>query len=126
MNLKELRQRFDSLYHELPDFEIGEGWCLILYEVSLILQNLLKDWEEANGPKPQVLSVEEDHGILHIDISSATPQILNFLTQASEASSHTCSRCGASGGKCSIQGEVKVRCKECWAKQTGMKVPVRR
>lgn len=110
------------LYKNGIIFECGIGWYDIIRDLSIKIERILEDYEEAN-PQPEdedcdmieifAIQVKEKYGTLRFYLSFETDEIADLILEAEALSSQTCEVCGDDG---KMRGEkwYFVRCDKCY------------
>ena len=79
-------------------FEHDDGWFDILWRLCEDLEPLVAEFEEAGGPKFEVLQVKEKFGGLRFYVNCRrNEEIRQRIGIAAEESFHTCEVCGQPG-----------------------------
>ena len=99
-NTDNLFQRYPDMYSAMmrPDFECGDGWYGIIYQLSKELEQVA---ELAQVDVPKASQVKEKFGALRFYIRPVNKciydQVQELIRHAEELSIKTCEICGKSG-----------------------------
>ena len=78
-------------------FTHDDGWFDIVWRLCEDLEPLVAEFEEAGGPKFEVLQVKEKFGGLRFYVNHKSDAIRQRIDAAIQESFHTCEVCGQSG-----------------------------
>jgi hypothetical protein len=117
-----LRQMCPKLYKEGIYFECGPGWYNILRELSIKIEEKIKEhaekYQDVEGEENEycemyAVQVKEKYGTLSFYMSCATEGISNLIDEYEAISAKTCENCG---GPAKIRGKswIEVKCDKCY------------
>jgi len=90
-------------------FSHGDGWFMIIYELSADIMDICK---RDGIDIPEVMQVKEKFGGLCYYIQGANDAIRERISEARDAASKTCEACGEPGEMRSNNGCVQTLCDE--------------
>lgn len=126
---KKLLTAFPEMYANLrsEQFECGDGWFDIIYELSKDLQDIFATYDSSNYKENESYYqkyctfsiVKQKFGALRFqgrvsgDNEAYERQIENLIDNCEEKSASTCEQCGSLGTLLNINGWFRVACEQC-------------
>jgi hypothetical protein len=110
------------LYKHGITFECGPGWYDLVFELSMKIESLLKDYSETFDSiegeeniycEMYAMQLKEKYGTLRLYMSCETNMIAELIHEYEARSYHICENCGQPG---KIRGSkwYEVRCNQCY------------
>jgi hypothetical protein len=115
-NEKILIESFPNVYKSNFQFECGDGWFQILYELSEQLEKIisnLKANELEEFSIPCASQVKEKYGTLRFYTNLYNDEVESLIEEAEAKTSETCEMCGKFGTLISRGRWYMVRCVDC-------------
>ena len=113
MTLNDLRAQYSNLFHGVPDFHCSPGWLPILHELSIILSHFVSYLPSEALSQFSIGKIQASEALFDMEITTPTPQMLNYLKLAQSNAQNTCEFCGEMGKKRKHKGGHVVCCPEC-------------
>lgn len=92
-------------------FETGDGWFLIIYDLSAELEGIIKRLPADERDQYHAAQVKEKFGTLRFYMNMETEEMSRAIREAEARSATTCEVCGRPG-KPRGRGWVKTLCEE--------------
>jgi hypothetical protein len=96
-------------------FEVGNGWFLLLWDLSRKLEKIIIDWKTKNPEEenfPRASQMKEKYGVLCFYVTNYLDEFEEPIHEAEKRSTMTCEVCGRSGELMTSGHWLKTLCQE--------------
>lgn len=101
-----------EVWRTRQDFECGDGWFDLLWQLSAQLEAVLSALLETERSAYAPTNVKEKFGGLRFYMTKYTPEMTRVISQAEVQSIRTCEQCGKPGSRREADGMIRTRCVE--------------
>lgn len=101
-----------EVWRTRQDFECGNGWFDLLWQLSARLEAALMALPETERRTYAPTNVKEKFGGLRFYLTRYTPEMERAISQAEGQSIRTCEECGKPGARLEAGGVIRTRCAE--------------
>ena len=101
-----------EVWRTRQDFECGNGWFDLLWQLSAQLEAALAVLPEAEGGAYAPANIKEKFGELRFYMTRYTPEMAHAIRWAEGQSIQTCEECGKPGVRLEAEGMIRTRCVE--------------
>lgn len=101
-----------EVWRTRQDFECGNGWFELLWQLSAQLEAVLAALPEMERDAYAPTNVKEKVGELRFYLTRYTPEMVREIRSAEEQSIRTCEECGKPGARQEMGGVIRTRCTE--------------
>ena len=101
-----------EVWRTRQDFECGNGWFELLWQLSTQLEVLLATLPETERSAYAPTNVKEKLGGLCFYLTRSIPEMERAISRAEGQSIRTCEECGQPGVRLQTGGIIRTRCAE--------------
>lgn len=105
-------REMQEVWRTRQDFECGNGWFELLWQISTHLEAVLVALPEGERASYVPTNVKEKVGELRFYMTRYTPEMMRAIRWAEEQSIRTCEECGKPGARLEAAGVIRRRCAE--------------
>ena len=105
-------RKMQEVWHTRQDFECGNGWFELLWQLSTHLEAVLVALPEGERAAYAPTNVKEKLGGLRFYLTTYTPEMERAISRAEGQSIQTCEECGKPGARHQKDGIIRTRCAE--------------
>lgn len=101
-----------EVWRTRQDFECGDGWFDLLWQLSTQLEAVLAALPETERDTFAPTNVKEKFGGLRFYMTRYTPEMERAISWAEGQSIRTCEECGKPGARLEAVGVIRTHCAE--------------
>jgi hypothetical protein len=98
-----------EVWRTRQDFECGNGWFDLLWQLSIQMEEALKVLPETKRDTYAPTNVKEKFGRLRFYLTRYTLEMVRVIRWAEEQSIRTCEECGKPGTRWEADGMIRTR-----------------
>ena len=99
-----------EVWRTRQDFECGNGWFDLLWQLSTQLEALLAALPETERGAYAPTNVKEKFGGLRFYMTKNTPEMERAISWGEGQSMRTCEQCGETGARVEQEGMIRTCC----------------